>query len=1809
VEGSTTIILSTISANSKIVAPSVNVSFNPNSVSFPLLPFAIVDAKWHTSDTTIVVSLIASSIGINPLVFVGDSININVTALCAPGHYVNLKHLSVSSNNNVILDFLSISNRSELCTKCPNGTASAQEETKCPICPSGSFANFNNTMCMSCSENTWSQLGTQGSCSPCSYGYSVSYAKDRCITLTFSLPPPVVLTSFIPFQLPSVFAVDNFNRSMTMNGSILVSLLCSVAKCSAVRKGAIFQTTGMFKDGVVKFDLSAIADDSDSVIGVGYEWALSSTSTRSGNFGLNVLPLGIHTVNSTTAIILGPLPSIASIVPRFVSFSGNTIVTVISSVWEILDRMQVLIPNRTATCSFRLMSITREYVEEAYSVDASHAFSSSIFAKTCIVPQAPPFRFWNVSITLADGRISSNSLLLETCCPNNYFVQNKSCSKCPSSEKGSSFNSLINAASIETCRCSPGSYGTFGFGCKKCPPLEGFECRLADQILPIIRPGYYGDYSLLQSCDENSNFCAALKLCPYGERACPGGGNMLCTQEISECYEGRACSQCCSMFYFESGRCIKCPDPSNTATILAVMMVIVIVFAMLLSTAQTPSLSQSMKYFVIGMNFFQNLNSVSLIGIEWPMEVRQLFDALAYFTFSISSVRPECSFSWSYETRVVVTLLLPLLLSLLVLLIGVVSGVLWCKRILKRIHQLQPNANTNTAHLLNFKSIAACWLHTACFVPFEWQPEIHMWFALSPELEDRWLSREFRSGKQNWEVFRHQYLKSQTLRRVFGVARRLNIVIPSHSSSVVETLHKAMRNAGLTTSFALAVDRGRKLLSGIFSIAVLCFVGTLTSAFSVFKCDERDGTWFLTQDASIECSVSSREYLKLLCISITAISLYAVVMPLLVICCLRSKWSLRVRSDNPSVFYAFFGFLTSRYNHKCYMWELVVIVFKALSVIVPAIQTSSPAWQSLIMTVLSVAYTASVFSFSPFSNALINFVEKICLVCVSIMYFCAFVFTCEVNGAPVLNDSQRTFTGIFLCVICFFASVLCIFSSVYEYAFLLLFHKDMVISKWTQALQYAIGDCLEPFANLFLFFYVFYNPRVRSNVVGKKRMWNEFMAMQMIGDDDQLKGWRRCARNVKNWIKMIRFGMENSGILHCNPEDVKYVLKCPEARILKCFGKIEQRMLQKIAIDDDDDSGWSISQLWRKIAFWRKGAAVHPYTNHLGRQNEVSAYSDLDPPDEFVRIFKEQHSFITQSFSSSAISIWLTVMLFQERWTLEQTQQSMLYMRRLQEQLGSLTQSVQSTFLLVHDILHKEARYVDSNSEDKQSKWTQIIQSMHLGSEGTCLLRFSSMSYQDLADLMPGKGFEDFSRHSMHVFPVHMLIAAQREVNSWSLAKNRSRIRDKTASSIISGQQESSHEKQDFRQGSLKDENETSNSAHAKELTDWIPKPMYHGGVAHLKTRPTTPAAVPDKQRPQAYRTRNAQNNTHQSTSQKHLFDKAAQEESTAVEKLVASQAAIAVVSDSEMKHEDALHEPLKEAERQYDVEAAGETDADAKIVQLQRDLSAATEALAFSQAAAVATAPAPGRGEVALMRQLKEAERQNDVEAAGETDADAKIVQLQRDLSAATEALAFSQAAAVATAPAPGKGEFDLMLQLKEAERQLAVEAAGRADADAKIVQLQRDLSAATEALAFSQAAAVATAPAPGKGEVALMLQLKEAERQLAVEAAGRADADAKIVQLQRDLSAATEALAFSQAAAVATAPAPGKGEVALMLQLKEAERQLAVEAAGRADADAKIVQLQRELWLLSVESFASTQGASAASASVALQGPKRKA
>ncbi len=275
---------------------------------------------------------------------------------------------------------------------------------------------------------------------------------------------------------------------------------------------------------------------------------------------------------------------------------------------------------------------------------------------------------------------------------------------------------------------------------------------------------------------------------------------------------------------------------------------------------------------------------------------------------------------------------------------------------------------------------------------------------------------------------------------------------------------------------------------------------------------------------------------------------------------------------------------------------------------------------------------------------------------------------------------------------------------------------------------------------------------------------------------------------INSWLKLASFGIKNRSILDCDSEEVKKAMQRPETKLMQCFSKIENSLSQRLTNTREAGSGQTsgnqsfVLKLLRKLQFWKKKSTMQPHPLCLGSLFS----SELDPPEDFIRIFAEKHAFISRSFSSTSISIWLTILLFQEKSDLCSSQQSILYMSRILEQLGSLQQAVRSTFMVVHDISHRDSIDLESNNtESSESNALRFLKSTYLGSEGVCLVRFAKMTSMDLADVMADKGLEAFSRYDMSVIPISQLIEAQRQVSIQSVATKVLRIRDATPSDSL----------------------------------------------------------------------------------------------------------------------------------------------------------------------------------------------------------------------------------------------------------------------------------------------------------------------------------------------------------------------------------------------------------------------------------------
>jgi hypothetical protein len=1379
VNGSVSFALSAVDSAAKFIAPSVfNIAYQTDNVTSSLLPpFFIADVQWNATSNIKAISVIAVGVGTAPLVFTGSAINVIVSPVCLPGQFVNLGSLDFLHNESLIFDYV-ITNNSSLCIGCPLGTASNQELMRCLTCTAGTFAEDNNTVCLPCVGNTWSNAGTQSACLPCLPGFVAATAHDKCISLVFSAPPPVTLTSLTPFDLPPVIAVDNFNRPVRVNGVVSLSLSCVLSDCSAVRKGTMLQATGSFRNGSVLFDRQVTFDESDSAIGSGYSWVLESSSL-SEVLPLNSVTLSVSTLQSNTTSLLGPLPLVRDVAPLIVPFSGNVSISITSTVWNVLSRMKPLVLDRTAACRFALWERDRDRPMlnvTIYTGEARPSPGGIENTRICVVPEAPPLSVWNVSVILADGRSSSNSIQIDVVCPHSYYLQNKSCMPCPSDENGRSFNEVNNAPSIESCRCSPGSYGTFGSGCMRCAPLEGFDCSLPDQAVPIIRPGYYGDYSLLPSCGWKSQACAALQTCPFGSRACPGGGDKLCTDTEGECYTGRACTQCCSMFYLENSICNKCPDASTSNTILAAMAAVACGVALVLALSSSPSFTQSIKYFILGMNFFQNLVSIKLIRIDWPVEMLQMFNVLSFFSFSIGAVRPECSFSWNYEYKMIFSLLLPLIASIMIGSVGIGYGVIACRRLFKKIQDLK-SKGAKLRHM-SFPSLVSCWLHVLFFRPVRWKPDSLMWFALSPYLESRALGSSPKSAPENWNALRTALKETFFKQRVVRALQRSRKIFPMNFELYdVKNMQSILHDAELDTTFASMVLKGRKFASGIFSIVVLFFVGSLTASIGALICEARDDSVYLVQDPTVECNYSSPRYNTMVAIAVSALFLYVIVVPVFLVILLRSQWSQDMRAGDRNGYDALFGFLTSRYSLTCYMWESVMFVYKGLCVMIPAVYSRSPIAQSVSLLFVSLAYVMLLFRFSPFANSLMNAVEKSAALSIFLMYFIAVMFVCEVDGKPILDKTQKAVVAFFLMAICGASALFCFLSGIYEYFFTLLFHGDMFVSKWMRAFQSAIGDSLNE--GLFLHFYAFYNPKSRKSLVEKKRILNESIAALMaVKHSEAWKTgslWLRFKLFFSTLWRWIRFGVKNRNLAECQPMVVHEALQYPEARLFQRLSKIMHHYQHQTAhqasqspqpheidpVYGDEKHTSSLRNLfalcWRAFTLQlnrkcdSKTASDHPAQTKL---------STLDPPADFLVTFSAKYDFLSNVFPPESLGILATIAVFDKPQDMGDSSEAQAYVQHMKSEFEALQKSLRAVYSVAREVIEEEERV------QQTERWAvRQLKRVLLGQEGACLFRFNMFSPRDLGDLFGEHDFDDFSKDEMLVIPVPQLLAAQLQID------------------------------------------------------------------------------------------------------------------------------------------------------------------------------------------------------------------------------------------------------------------------------------------------------------------------------------------------------------------------------------------------------------------------------------------------------------
>jgi hypothetical protein len=541
--------------------------------------------------------------------FVGQQIQLNVSATCFHGTFVNISR-TVLKNMTALYNFLvPLASSSQLCSKCSNGSSSAFLDTVsfCSNCTAGTFADLNNTKCSPCPVGMWSRAGAQSACQECSSGAATTVEQDHCANLMFLHPPPSTVISGVVNKIPPVALVDVFNSAVIQrSGTVSIQLQCQLPRCQTDLNSefSLITTSLSLVNGSSLASDFFFLESSQIKIGTGFVWRIFTLQDQNTLTSSN-----LNTFQSLfNVMFLGAAAAIGAVSPTQVASVGGTALTV-TSAWKLSPRILNEFVNDSAFCVFdfigsaELSNSNDSTVSQSASLNVLRqkripAIGSSEVVKICTSPAISEFTYANLSIVMQDGRMSTTPFALKSVCHNNFYINDSNCVSCPASLTGHSSHNLIDAKSVELCVCSIGSYGTFGEFCRFCPMPSSyrsppFMCNSSNLRYPIVAPGFWVDFSLLSQCDAASATCAAVTTCAFGARACPGGGEKVCTQSDEECYEGNGCSNCCPMYYNENNACFKCPDSSQSVALLAVVGVICFILAVLLSSVSSPSFTQS----------------------------------------------------------------------------------------------------------------------------------------------------------------------------------------------------------------------------------------------------------------------------------------------------------------------------------------------------------------------------------------------------------------------------------------------------------------------------------------------------------------------------------------------------------------------------------------------------------------------------------------------------------------------------------------------------------------------------------------------------------------------------------------------------------------------------------------------------------------------------------------------------------------------------------------------------------------------------------------------------------------------------------------------------------------------------------------------------------------------------------------------------------------------------------------------------------------------------------------------------------------
>jgi hypothetical protein len=839
--------------------------------------------------------------------------------------------------------------------------------------------------------------------------------RDTCLTFGLQNPP----TRLVPENVVDVGGIRIVNLTglpLALPFSSMKVLVTLVKKPFSESRSRVTSVFAIFNASV--WTLPSIKlNPGQEIPASDFVWALKLDEPAISNV--------YTTFENISVSVLDVLPMITSFSSSDLSFTGSNIsidcvpsgpsaifYLPLFTVSNVTNASCVFFPVQTGSSSLSRFSQRAHFAHISRTLITLHCEPLSNGQL------GPPLSVWKASVLFPDGRESPASTTnLNVRCPARMFIELNvtnicvsppCCLACPSPMSASL---VVDAIGIESCVCRPGYFGSSGLSCTPCPKnVEGFNCILSNQSWPMIQSGYFIDYSLLSGCSEHGPKCHAIVMCP-NKKACPSTTEKECLKTDEECYDSRAfgCTACCPKYYIENFICNRCP-PNQLPLILSMCTLALILFAVFSSTFDFPpavSVAQSLKLFLSSM---QGFVSIRLLAISWPPIILKMFDFTRYFTFNFDVIRPECTVEYTPQTKLLFVLIGPVACAFFIVMMILVYSVFKCCRV---SNMLQKDC-VKFIHNKNFYetawSVAQCLVTTSFSLKFSKSRMMidgSLWNAISPDLVMRTNTLVLQQKVRRGAV-------TQNILNDAAISPAQALVVPKDWIRMQD----AVAQVQAEPEFARSAKRFRLLVASALSIFVFTFQSSMESALSTFNCKGEGDARFLRSNPKYKCSFDDSMYSSMVTTTIIGLVMYGLLLPVVTMITLRSRWCREVYMHDSMAYGQMFGFLTSMYSKTCVLWELVACVRKVVFVAIPILFPTDTLVQSVSLFTFLIIYSFFVLKMQPMVSSTLNQIEILSCVSVIVGCFSSIFFVVEHNGNQVLSGASRDLAGLMLVIVC-----------------------------------------------------------------------------------------------------------------------------------------------------------------------------------------------------------------------------------------------------------------------------------------------------------------------------------------------------------------------------------------------------------------------------------------------------------------------------------------------------------------------------------------------------------------------------------------------------------------------------------------------------------------------------------------------------------------------------------------------------------------------------------------------------------------------